>query len=164
MEIALTLQMKSACLDWLRFDRRCITFATEVGPFSSDVLGYGKSLYEIEIKTSKSDFMADFKKKKHIRYSDGHYWTPDYFYFCIPSSMVIWAVDLMKEKNLPYGIMEHCPNKRSLRNCVKVQLRAKRMKPKSQNIDLIVRTIKLRMGSDICRIYHKLIRPQEDNK
>lgn len=168
MEITPALRMKSACLDWLRFDRRCTILATEVGRFSSDVLGLGKSLYEIEIKVSTTDFLADFKKDKHLRYADGHPWTPDYFYFCVPSPLVHWASNLMREKGLPYGVMEHCRENKIYpwgeinRNWIEVALRAKKLNAEQQNIDLISKTMRLRMGSEICRAYHKMIGSEED--
>lgn len=63
-----------------------------------DVMSVSKSnyIYEYEVKISKSDFKADFKKKKHknmskrksINESKGYYYSPNYFYFVVPSGLI----------------------------------------------------------------------------
>lgn len=61
--------MKAAFFSYLRFSRRVYYVASECGVFSSDMLFSSKNqLHEVEIKTSYSDFMADFRKHKHEFY------------------------------------------------------------------------------------------------
>lgn len=57
-------------------------------------------IMEIEIKISKSDFLADFKKEKHNK--------KPYtllFYYAVPHFMRDYCIDYIKEHNLPYGVI-----------------------------------------------------------
>lgn len=65
------------------------------GYAESDILAVTRSLMvtEIEIKISRSDFKADFKKKhKHYKMQnckeDGHFKVPNRFYYACPSDMI----------------------------------------------------------------------------
>lgn len=84
------------------------THFTGYGLAECDVLSISKSnyIYEYEIKISKSDFKADFKKKKHKlmcekkctkykmikennqKVKDTIYLTSNYFYFVVPEGLV----------------------------------------------------------------------------
>ena len=58
--------LKACLVSYFRFKRGVSLLATECGWFSADVLFVRKQrLHEVEIKTSWSDFKADFKKPKH---------------------------------------------------------------------------------------------------
>lgn len=90
------------------------THFTGYGIGECDVLSISKSnyIYEYEIKISKSDFKADFKKDKHRLMIEGKgskerlikennqmikdtwYLTPNYFYFVLP-------IDLIKVEDIP---------------------------------------------------------------
>lgn len=68
---------------------------SKAGLYESDVLAITKSLMitEIEVKISRSDFKADFKKThKHYRMqnpiTDGWRWTPNKFYFACPVGLI----------------------------------------------------------------------------
>lgn len=73
--------------------------------WESDILFKTKAgyYYEVEIKISKADFKADFKKKKkHIalkykQYSHTLDLTPNYFYYCVPEELVDSVKDLVPE-------------------------------------------------------------------
>lgn len=63
-------------------------------PYECDLLRFKESgtVYEYEIKTSKSDYLADFKKSwykenKHQSLKDGKL-LPNYFFFVLPEGMV----------------------------------------------------------------------------
>jgi len=71
--------------------------------FEADVVTVNKNDYvtEFEIKISRSDFKADFKKKDKKHYflaNGGSYTSPNYFYFVTPPG-------LLKDFNVPekYG-------------------------------------------------------------
>ena len=89
--------------------------ATEAGRFSSDVLLVSKKdqLIEIEIKTSKADFNADFKKQKHQIYQQTkNQFVPHHFYFAIPANMPKLVRHVTtKLSGKPYGIILVHPEK-----------------------------------------------------
>ena len=84
------------------------THFTGYGLSECDVISISKSnyIYEHEVKISRSDFKADFKKEKHRlmlekkstidrlikennnMINDTWYYTPNYFYFVVPSNLV----------------------------------------------------------------------------
>lgn len=63
-----------------------------------DVISISKAdfIYEYEVKISKSDFKADFKKNKHklmmerksVNESKNYYYIPNYFYFVVPENLI----------------------------------------------------------------------------
>jgi hypothetical protein len=69
---------------------------TGLGLGECDVISISKSnyIYEYEIKISRSDFFADFKKIKHIPMLEGKsikkdiYLSPNYFYFVTPTNLI----------------------------------------------------------------------------
>ena len=79
---------------------------------NADLLVYNPhnaSMYEIEIKVSKSDLKADFMKKerKHRYYKKPvtlYKRIPDFMYFLVPESLVDYAKCILKEYP-KYGIM-----------------------------------------------------------
>ena len=150
-------EMKLAALKWLRFGRQCFAVATEFGNFSADVIGLNaKSLYEIEVKRSKSDFLADFKKGKHRLYGSSlmsH--CPNYLYFLVPLEMVDWAVLKMREIEAPYGVMAY-----GKYPAISVARRCKRMK--TTNRGQVEIDIMLRMGSDYLNIYDRWLDDRKD--
>lgn len=59
--------------------------------WESDYLALTKSgyWYEIEVKISRADFKADFKKiSKHEKLSSGNF-CPNYFYYAVPEGLVL---------------------------------------------------------------------------
>lgn len=84
------------------------THFTGYGLSECDVISISKSnyIYEHEVKISKSDFKADFKKEKHKLMTerksvterlikennemikDVWYFTPNYFYFVVPKDLI----------------------------------------------------------------------------
>lgn len=100
--------IKAALSANFRFKKQCKWMATEVGKFSADFLAIsksGKDLIEVEVKVSKTDLANDFKKRKHMVYSDKRdKWTPNYFFFAVPPHLVEYAVASCVGK--PYGVLE----------------------------------------------------------
>jgi hypothetical protein len=72
------------------------THATIQGLQECDVISISKSdyIYEYEVKISRSDFKADFKKPKHTLITEkkfmieNFYKVPNYFYFVVPENLV----------------------------------------------------------------------------
>lgn len=62
--------LKGIALANLRFKKQCSIICSEGPCFNQDIIGLKDSSYEIEIKTSYSDFIADFKKEKHLYYAN----------------------------------------------------------------------------------------------
>jgi len=61
-----------------------------IGDFELDVVSISKSgmLYEFEVKISRSDFMADKKKRKHIFYTERPDRSPNYFSYACPKDLI----------------------------------------------------------------------------
>ncbi len=72
------------------------THFTGLGLGECDVISVSKSnyIYEYEVKISRSDFFADFKKDKHTPMLEGKstkgdvYLSPNYFYFVSPTNLI----------------------------------------------------------------------------
>lgn len=102
--------MKAVLLCHFRYKKGLGMIASEAGYYNSDVLAVTKKhrLIEIEIKTSKTDLNADFKKRKHQIYKQhsGKVFVPHYFYFAIPANdkkLIEYA--LTKIVGTPYGLV-----------------------------------------------------------
>ena len=61
-----------------------------INDFELDVISVSKSgmLYEFEVKISRSDFIADKKKKKHIFYKEYINRSPNYFSYACPKDLI----------------------------------------------------------------------------
>lgn len=107
--------LKTAAMRYLRFEKQLFMLATECGAYSADVLGANETrMIEVETKVSMTDFRADFKKPKHVRYAEAMarespmaHWdhVPNYFYFCVPKDLEANAVPLLKGSGRPYGLL-----------------------------------------------------------
>ena len=77
------------------------THFSGVGLQECDVISISKAdyIYEYEVKISRSDFKADFKKGKHkliieknfnheSRSETFNFYTPNYFYFVVPKNLI----------------------------------------------------------------------------
>lgn len=74
------------------------THFTGCGLGECDVISISKAdfIYEYEIKISKADFKADFKKLKHklmierkaVNEKKNFYYIPNYFYFVVPENLI----------------------------------------------------------------------------
>lgn len=122
--------------------------------YNSDFLVVRKhSLIEVEIKVSKADLTADFKKPKHQIFESGKdiNWTPSQFYFAVPPELVEHAI--AKCVDTPYGVMViHDKKKRYLwPERVKVVKRAKKMhgRPVAR---IVLHRIYSRLSSEMTRL------------
>lgn len=148
-------KLKCAALHWLRLDQRCVFIATEAGGYCSDVIGINeKKFIEIEIKISKEDLRADFKKHKHHEYlgrptygikpSTGR-WIPNQFYFAVPKDLVEFACQQSDERSgSQYGVISA--------DDFKVVKRAKWLHKRLPD-SAVKHSIALRMGSELLRFH-----------
>ena len=136
---------------------------TEVGKFNADFWCYRKNeLIEVEIKTSKSDLNADFKKKKHILYKTGrHYWIPNRFYFAVPEELVKYA--LAKSVSYGYGVMV-VSDKGSIVGAddVRIIKRSSKLHDRLPN-NTVIRNIEQRLMSEMANLRVKLQGRNDDN-
>jgi len=148
--------LKKALLCYLRFKRGMIYVATECGMFNADVLAIkDDKLIEVEIKISKSDFLADFKKPKHESYREADIGTPHLFYFCVPSDMSDYVLNYINSHNLPYGVMSVVSKVSSWKDAVSIVKSAKKI----HNREIGKNTkdiIAARMSSEIANLYLKM--------
>lgn len=100
--------IKAVLSGYYRFKGQHKLVVTEAGRYNADLLAIKKGVMtEIEIKTSRSDLKADFKKQKHRIYSERigkDVWIPSKFYFAVPPELVKFAVSQVIDK--PYGVIE----------------------------------------------------------
>lgn len=109
-----SLHLKTALLYYYRFKRQYVCVDEAYSNFNeiADVLiDTGKNIYEIEIKTSKGDLNAEKNKKKHKVYEEG--WKKiqkekgaNKFYICVPTNLMPYAEEWIKEINPKYGLIE----------------------------------------------------------
>lgn len=174
MDLPNSSHIKTALLHYYRFRRQFSLVATEVGGFASDVMAIDTGLnrfIEVEVKVSKSDMLADFKKGKHVDYLEYWKnssevgltkWIPQEFYFAVPSSLMAYATNVIE--GLPYGLIEythHDPRTRGRihpwGDRVRIAVQASRMHrfPPSEKV---IETIIKRMSSELCIAYQEMMK------
>lgn len=115
--------IKLQLMKYFRFDRNFIFVCSECIN-KSDISALNDSyLVEVEIKTSKIDFLREFsgksknKTRKHIALNSGekphkNYIIPNYYYFCVTPELKDFVQEYLQEQGLnKYGILV-CNNKR----------------------------------------------------
>ena len=158
--------IKASAMANMRFTKQYPLVASEVGYFCSDVLAIDPDkgrFVEIEVKISKSDFMADFKKRKHEYYlklykekkyiSQREYinsFIPKFFYFAVPECLEDYAIEAVKD--LPYGLIIYRHSNISHARRVSIKIKAKRIHNNELN-KCVTRTVINRMYSEICNLH-----------
>jgi len=153
----------------LRFTKKMNLIASEVGHFSSDVLAVQTDkgrFVEVEVKVSKSDLMADFKKYKHEYYlhqyktgeplKDSRRWkwynnfVPKQFFFAVPEDMLEYTLNAVQD--LPYGVI--CYRKTNLPHFrrVRIEKTAKKLHDKPVPLN-VIDDVLLRMSSELCNFH-----------
>ena len=111
-------EIKIALLSYYRFKNQQIS-ADEVGFMlgNTDISSLRKDdlLIEVEIKISKSDLWQGeaAKKQKHNIYKEPNnvqlesYFIPNYFFICVPTSLLDTAKEWVLTNNEKYGILEY---------------------------------------------------------
>ncbi len=112
-----SVDMALKAIMWLKLKKGCFLHCTEFGYYwRADAIGTnGTDLYEIEIKTSWTDFKADFRNKvaKHESFADPekkiggyHNYKPNYLWFLVTEDLKEKAVEyIKKEANPNYGVL-----------------------------------------------------------
>jgi len=146
--------MESRAIAWLRFQKQNHIVCTESPTVSNaDVMGWnGKTLTEIEIKRSKSDFKADFanKVKKHNDLNNIGKVTrwPHFFYFCVPEDLVSFALEYLEENGYSkYGLLTE--SRFNFLQVIKRPARLHNNKPTPIFIEKLVK----RMSSELCNLH-----------
>jgi len=139
--------LKNKILELYRFKRNHYLCATEVnmGAYIADVMVYNdKELIEIEVKITFSDFISDFKKRKHNLYTNGslNHLCAYKLYYCIPQNIKEKCILYFKENNIPYGIISFNGVLTTVKKCIKFNTCF-------QNIEYIKRKIILRATSEL---------------
>jgi hypothetical protein len=161
-----SLDLKTACLCYLRFARRMPYIATEfsVGWNYADVFAADKDMsLEIEVKVSIRDFRRDFFKHKH-EVPDARR-SPNKFYFAIPVQMKEAVVKEMAGKNGAYGIMTYDDQALGTRmwEGLVIEKRAGWLHREPPKPELLERIL-LRMGSEIAGYSMASIASRDINK
>ncbi len=101
-----SLHLKTALLYYYRFKRGylCSDEVYSGCREKADILiDTKKAIYEIEIKTNKSDLYKEKKKKKHkVDFFRG----ANKFYLCVPSDLIPFTQKWIQEVNPKYGLIE----------------------------------------------------------
>ena len=107
--------MAIAAILWLKTKKSCHLHCTEYGyAWRADAIGTdGKMVYEVEVKTSWSDFQADFRNKlhKHNVYAGAktsrYNYRPNYMYYLVPQAMTERVTKFFKENEQykKYGVL-----------------------------------------------------------
>lgn len=161
------LTLKTAAMCWLRFGRQLTYVGTEIGDFSSDVLGASdEKMYEIETKVSRTDLKKDFTKPKHSIYKQDNprtWGVPNYFYFLVPEFLKDFAIELCNSKNPKLGVLVYKDGDGPMfRLADRLYVAKKATKlhdhaPKPQILEKMAK----RLSSDLCNTY--LRRVAEDS-
>ena len=149
--------IKLQLFKYFRFDRDYVFVCSE-GINNADINAINdKNLVEVEIKTSKSDFLKEFDKKskikklKHSRYNKK-------FYFCVPEDLKCFIETYLKENGYTsYGILI-IKEKRIFnhKSHIEVYKKAKRLHTKPPTLNIFYKIGK-RVESEMCNLYEKIV-------
>ena len=160
---------KFGCLMKCCFATFSLKFVCSEGINNADINAINnKNLVEVEIKTSKSDFLKEFDKKskikklKHSRYNKKltykNYVIPNYFYFCVPEDLKCFIETYLKENGYTsYGILV-IKEKRIFnhKSHIEVYKKAKRLHTKPPTLNIFYKIGK-RVESEMCNLYEKIV-------
>lgn len=154
--------MKTEALCWLRYGKQMQLVCTEGGYWNADVLGAcDEFTVEVEVKVSVADLRAEFRNKrtKHAYYDKHSKWTPNYFYFLVPSEIAEKAVEIVKEKFPKAGVLVYKPSrwptKRWNEHVISFAKRASKLHDNKPHPDLLYSLAK-RMGSELCSLHRAM--------
>lgn len=148
--------LKVRLLHYWRFRRKFSYISTEsfCNSCVADILvSNGKEIIECEVKISKSDFVADFKKIKHARYKKSKTYIPNRLFYCVPSELINFAKEKLKDSI--YGLIEVLDtplNEYNISHC-KIVKRANIIK--KDICPLLLNSLTKRMSSELANLYIK---------
>lgn len=161
-------QLKALCFLKFRFHSNYHYTASEVGYYNSDILASnGNVVKEFEIKTSYSDFVNDFKKRKHKIYSNINKYPkaqiPHEFNFLVSNDIADKCkIYLEKHNYIKYGLYTLSSSGLDILagsikyingdplSCV---IKPKKLHSDKSKNEKILYSIVMRMGSDLGRYY-----------
>jgi len=124
----MTNKLKTEMLKYWRFKRGYSFCATEVhnGFEIADILvSNGNQIIEIEIKTSYSDFLADFKNKFKHKYKNEekkyYHLKANKFYFCVSADIKEKCLKYLTENNYEYGLYSFNGHLENIKKCKKLK-------------------------------------------
>ena len=157
----LTDFIKLQLMKYFRFDRSFIFVCSECINHSDISAINNTSLIEVEVKISKSDFLAEFngksrvKKYKHLVMSDVkspyyRYIVPNYYYFCTTLELKDYVLTYLKENGYDkYGLLicdeKRQFNKRSHIYCVKQAKKIHDKKPTEKTFEKVAKRVQSEM-------------------
>ena len=150
--------LKLALLEYFRFNRQWVCI--DELRLADVVADTGKDIIEVEIKISKGDLVnKECRKTKHQFYCVGQQYCglhPNKFYFCVPESLVEFAMEMCLKLNPKYGVIAFNPyvfkrhiqwnNKIPHRECLRMARTGKRLHESYTNH---LRAIAMRTSSKI---------------
>jgi hypothetical protein len=132
--------LKTALMSYFRYKRQFVA-GDEVRDCDVVAIDKKQMVYDIEVKISKSDlWQGEAKKGKHKNYVEhtGKWFTPNFFYVCVPTELVEEAEKWVTKTNKNYGVIEFItniyPNKTSRRFWEELVVIRRRAKPLTDNI------------------------------
>ena len=108
--------MKALLFEYFRFSPKqlhcvsevvCEYFTNNTADFEDFIAFNETTRICVEIKTSKSDFLADFAKLKHKDFAKKY----TKFYFCVTSDLKDFALEYLRENYNNYGLFVYENNK-----------------------------------------------------
>lgn len=153
-------RLKAIGLAYLRFGRQMPIACTEAGKWKADIIGVSSTeCIEIEVKVSKSDLRAEFKKKtaKHFLYNNTSSNTscPSYFYFLVPEGLQEEAEKLIREHSPKSGLLVcEYDTQDYTKDCIRVAKRAVRI-TEGRPSKWLISTAIARCSSELCGLYAK---------
>ena len=166
-----SLHLKTALLYYYRFKRQYICVDEVYSNFNeiADVLvDTGHNIYEIEIKTSKSDLNKEKTKRKHKEYEEGwkkkqKFKGANKFYLCVPTELIEYTLKWIQQINPKYGLIEFYKNNNEVfwGDCLNFKKKASKLHNEyNKNIS---KNISKRLSSALCNAYINNIKLMERN-
>lgn len=151
--------LKTQVLSYWRYKRNYWMAATEVNTgieIADILLCDDKEIIEIEVKTTWSDFKADFKKVKHIKkdcewMKKYFYLKANKFYFCVHPEISDKCQKYLETNNYNYGLLTFSGELCILKSCRKL----KELRPRE--IEQIKKSIIYRTSSEMVHLRKELL-------
>lgn len=166
-------EIKTSLFHYFKFKRGYLCASEVRVPFGiADMLVQTKKglVIEVEVKISASDFNNEINKKKdkHNLYNgkckkvyEGYIQRmPNYFYFCVPTSLVKKALAAIEEINPKYGIIEYTNQHVWWQDRIVICRRAKVL---NNNMNDITYLLANRLNNEVCST-RRTIHEMEDKK
>lgn len=164
-------KIKALLFSYFRFKRHYLGVLSEYQFFYSDdiedfIAFKDDEIVCVEIKVSKSDFLADFKNKQKHKNGLSHI---DKFYFCVTEELSDFAKDFLEKSYPAYGLLVARNIKGSE---IMVAKTAKRLRKKlmyhqhifSGSNNALRDSLILRMSSELANLRSKFLSKGENNE